>query len=277
MGILETAWDLGIRQFDCARGYGDAESLLGGFLAGKPRNAFEVASKQVAHQDKNVYRRRFEESLERLQLEFLDTYFIHWPRPGLDLRLMMEVLVEERERGRIRQIGVSNFTVADLEIVREAGPVDVYQTGYHLFWRWRELDVIPYCRENGIRLQAYSPLGQGILTGKFPRYPEFPREDHRRKTVLFRKEVWPQVYEAVEALKPLSEKTGYPMAHLAIQWVLSQPGFNQVVVGARNVWQVRENTAAVARSMDPEILESMKRISDDVHQWIPDSGHFFGH
>ncbi|NBD38532.1 MAG: hypothetical protein GVY10_08185, partial [Verrucomicrobia bacterium] len=150
---LMAAWDAGVRHFDSAHAYGEAQNRLGTFLQDKARDQFTVASKAFPSRKVEAFRDQYQESCDLIGLDFVDTFFIHWPRKDTDLRPLMEFLEQERSAGRIRKIGVSNFQRHHLEQVSEVGQIDVYQGGYHLFWRQPEEEIVPWCREHGVPMQ----------------------------------------------------------------------------------------------------------------------------
>ena len=175
-----------------------------------------------------------EESLKRLATDRIDLYYIHWPRAGRDMRPVMEGLEQARREGRIGAIGVSNFSVDQMRQVEEVAPIAVHQLGYNLLWRHTEREIIPYCRERGIAVVAYSALAHGILTGKYGREPALAPGDQRHTILPFRADIWPHVHAGVEKLKGLAGELGVPLPALAIRWILQRPGIETVVVGARN-------------------------------------------
>ena len=273
--VLETAWEKGIRHFDTARGYGVSVYLLGRFLEDRRGGAF-LASKVFPGEEVSSIRRGLEESLKRLRTDFIDLYYLHWPRAGTPLRGQMEILAQAQAEGLIGAVGVSNFSVSQLVEALSVAPVDFLQCGYHLFWRRIEKETLPFCREAGIRVVSYSSLGQGILTGKFPGQVKFPKGDHRAKVLHFRDDVWPEVHGAVERLKPLAERAGRPLAHLALRWCAAQPGISLVLAGARNPRQVLENVGAMEGPLDPDILAEMTRISEELCPHLPEQDNIFG-
>ena len=276
---MRAALDAGLTHFDTATGYGGgrSERLVGEFLAqDNRRERVFLASKFNIKKDMEDASEAVDASLERLQTEVIDLYYIHWPIAG-DLRPWMESLERCREAGKIKAVGVSNFSVEQMEQVAEVGRINALQVCYNLFWRFPERDVISYCREHDISVVTYSSIAQGILTGKFDRDPEFPEGDQRPKTVMFDDDVWPHVYEGVEALKPMAERAGQPLTHLAVQWVAAQPGVTSVLVGGRNAEQVRRNAVALDEPVDREILNEMTRVGDEVMEHVPDVGNIFRH
>jgi myo-inositol catabolism protein IolS len=272
LATMEAALRCGITHIDTAQSYGDghSEQLVGRFLVGRHDQVF-VASKAFPHQLTAQYMvAQVEASLRNLQTDKIDLYYIHWPRRGHDLRSVMEGLEMARRQGKIGAIGVSNFSVEQMQQVSEAGTIDAHQLNYNLLWRFVEADTIPYCRENRIAVVTYSSIAHGILSGKFSREPRFPEGDQRRSIVLFREDVWPFVYQGVERFKAVAQEIGRPLPHLAVRWVLHQPGITSVLVGARSAEQVEQNAAAVSGDPIPDVVfERLTAISDGVLKHVP--------
>jgi aryl-alcohol dehydrogenase-like predicted oxidoreductase len=275
LAAMEAALDHQVIHFDTASGYGHgrSEELIGQFMAGRRQPIFLASKASVNEMDARLMLAQVERSLARLQTDYIDLYYIHWPRQGKDPRPMMEGLEQARAQGKIGAIGVSNFSVEQMEQAAEVGQINAHQLCYNLFWRFDEQAVIPYCREQGIALVTYSSIAQGVLTGKFPRHPQFAANDQRARTVHFEEAVWPHVYAGVERLKEVAQEANRPLAHLAIRWVLFQPGITVVVVGARRPQQVAENVQALTGEIAPDIFLRMSAISDEVMQHIPDTGN----
>ncbi|MEX0322591.1 MAG: aldo/keto reductase [Puniceicoccaceae bacterium] len=274
--VMETALESGIRHFDTARVYGVSEKLVGSFLK-ESRSEVFLASKVYPTGSKAQVKESLQRSLDALQTDYIDLFYLHWPVRDGDNVESMEALMEARQAGLIGAIGVSNYSLPDLEMIVQTGPVDFLQAGYHLLWRSIEEGILPFCRKNGIRVVAYSSLGQGILTGKFPRNPEFPKGDHRANHVLhFRKDVWPDVYETVEELKGVAASAGRQLAHLALQWVAAREGITSLLVGARKAGQVVENAGALKDPVDSAILDALTRISDALDARLPSAQTIFG-
>jgi myo-inositol catabolism protein IolS len=275
---MQTALQHGINHFDTATGYGSgsSEEVLGRFLAGPGRRerVFLASKADVAETEQGMLD-NIQRSLERLQTSTIDLYYIHWPDIRRDMRPTMSGLEMARQQGLIRAIGVSNFSPEQMEQVAQVGKIDAYQLGYNLFWRFREQDVIAYCREHNIPVITYSSLAQGILTGKFPRQLHLPHGDARNGIIFFQPSIWPHVYQAVEPLKALAEELERPLQHLAIRWSLAQPGIACALVGARSPQQVRENAAAMQGEIPAWIFERMTAISDELMRQLPDTGDMY--
>jgi len=276
LDAMRKALDLGLTHFDTASGYGGghSERLVGRFIEDK-RDAIFLASKQGANKSKEKFAASIRSSLERLGTDSIDLYYIHWPSSKFDLRPTMEALVEAKDEGVVGAIGVSNFSVEQMDQVMEVGRIDAHQLCYNLLWRWDESDVIPYCIDHDIAVVTYSSIAQGILTGKFPKHPEFKEGDQRPNTTLFDDDVWPHVYRGVEEMKTLAADAGRSLTHLAIRWVAEQPGITSILVGARNADQVAENAAAMEGEIDPSVFERLTELSDSIAESIPDTGNIF--
>jgi len=276
---MQTALDHGITHFDTATGYGagQSEELIGNFLQDTREQIFLASKASIDEMSADLMHQQVEESLTRLKRETIDLYYIHWPRQGKDIRPMMEGLERARREGKIGAIGVSNFSVANMEQVREVGPIHAHQLAYNLFWRFAEEDVIPYCREHDIAVVTYSSIAQGVLTGKFGRDPQLPPGDNRGRVVHFDADVWPHIYEGVEALKPLATEVNRPLAHLAIRWVIQRADISTAVVGARLPEQVVQNAADLAGDIPQSIFDRMTAISDEVMTHIPNTGNPYRH
>jgi aryl-alcohol dehydrogenase-like predicted oxidoreductase len=275
---MEHALANDIRHFDTASDYGEgaSERLIGEFLTQHRGEEFFLASKaSLEEMDASSMLAKVEKSLARLQTDVIDLYYIHWPRRGQDMRPLMEGLERARAQRKIRAIGVSNFSVAQMAQVAEVGRIDAHQLGYNLFWRVAEAEVIPYCRRHAIAVVTYSSLAQGILAGKYPRHLRFEAGDSRARTVHFEPAVWPHISAAVEELNLLAAEVNRPLAHLAIRWVLHRPAVNTAIVGARNRQQVEDNAAALTGAIPDHVFERMSAISDKVVASMPDTGNVY--
>jgi aryl-alcohol dehydrogenase-like predicted oxidoreductase len=277
MQTMAAALHAGLDHFDTAAAYGGghSETLVGQFLAQDDRLSKVYLATKGNGSDPQAIRKQLHSSLERLGVDAVDLYYLHWPKTGADLTGIVSELVSAREEGLIRGIGVSNFSVAQLKEVQQVTKIDAHQFGYNLIWRFAERDVLPYCHEQGIACVTYSSIAQGVLTGKFGPDPQFPEGDQRPNTTIFKDDVWPHVYKAVEQLKGLADEVGRPLTHLAIQWVARQPGVTSVLLGARTPEQARENAAAGQGLIDDAVLDRMTAICDALMPKIPDTGNIF--
>ncbi len=282
LAAMEVALENGITHFDTATGYGDgySERLIGRFMAADSsrRDRIFLASK-FASDDMSAAKtiEAIDASRSRLQTDMIDLYYIHWPRTDKDLRPLMEGLETARQQGKIRAVGVSNFSVAQMQQIAEVGQIDAHQLCYNLLWRYAEKDIIPYCIDHHIAVVVYSALAHGILAGKYPRQLEFVPDDQRWSILLFRQDLWPQIFESVESLKALAARENRPLVHLALQWILHQSGVTSVLVSAKNMKQALANIEAVKSEIPAHVLDELTALSDRIAWQIPDEGNPFGY
>ncbi len=282
LAAMAVALDAGITHFDTAEGYGGGESekLIGRFMAEDTtrRDKMFLASKaNINDMSQQAVLEAIESSLKRLQTDVIDLYYIHWPRTGKDLRPLMEGLEMARAQGKIRAVGVSNFSVKQMQQVAEVGTIDAHQMGYNLLWRFPERDILPYCAENGIAVVVYSALAHGILSGKYARQLSFIEGDQRWRITLFRDDVWPQVYEAVEQFKQVAQRADHSLVHLALRWLLHQPAVTAVLVSAKNPQQAQANADALSGEIPSWVFDELDQLSASAAQTIPDEGNPFGY
>ena len=283
LAAMQVSLERGITHFDTAMSYGDGhgERLIGQFLseeAGRRERIFLASKFESDTVTRQEMLKAVDASRDRLRTDMIDLYYIHWPRAGKDLRPWMEALERARQQGKIGAIGVSNFSVEDMEQVSEVGHIDAHQIPYNLLWRFAEKDIIPYCRAHHIAVVTYSSIAHGILVGGFGRDVEFPVGDQRRDSiVLFKPAVWSHVYEEVENMKAVAEQTGRPLIHLAARWLLHQPGVTSVLVGARNARQARSNVQALDGEIPDAVFDELTTISNRLMTHIPDTGNPYAH
>ena len=273
---MRAAFDAGITTFDTATVYGNghSERIVGRALR-EVRDRVVIATKVFANSlahDKVV--KACHASLKDLGTDYIDLYQIHWPAGSFGSKKVpigetMEALNKLKEQAKIRAIGVSNFSREQIEEASRYGQIDSHQPPYSLFWRHEEKDAIPYCVRNKISILAYSPMAQGILTGKFGPDHTFEDGDHRAKNRLFHPEHYPRVQEALAKLRPIAERNGITMAQLALAWVISNPE-TCAIAGARNKAQSVQNAQAGAIILSKEDLAEMDIISRSVTDHLDD-------
>ncbi len=279
LAAWETAFALGIRHFDTATGYGDgySERLLGRFVADKRDQIFLASKANLDDTSSQAIMAAIDASLERLQTDVIDLYYLHWSRTGKDMRPWMTGLETARQQGKIRFVGVSNFSISQMEQLRQVGQIDACQMGYNLLWRFNEHDILPYCAKHDIAVIAYSALAHGILSGRYPRELEFAPNDQRWGIRLFKPDAWAQVFEGVEAFKQLAASENLTLSHLALRWLLHQASVSSVLVGSKNKQQVLENQKALTLEIPDRVFAELSALSDHVIQTIPDDRDLFGY
>jgi aryl-alcohol dehydrogenase-like predicted oxidoreductase len=275
---IRTAFEVGITTIDTAEIYGEghSEQIVAQALS-DVRDQVVYATKVFAnHLKYNQVIEACEHSLKNLNTDYIDLYQIHWPSGFRNTEIVpieetMSALNYLKEQGKIRVIGVSNFSRAQLEEAAQYGRIDSLQPPYSLFWRKVENDAMPYCIENNISILAYSPLAQGLLTGKFGHDHQFEAGDHRAKNKLFyKKDNYERVQQALDQLRPIAEQKQCSLAQLAIAWLIAQPQ-THAIVGARHQRQVEQNVKATHVQLSPDELAQIDQIGQLVTDHLDDS------
>ena len=274
---IRQAVDSGITTIDTAEVYGEGHSERIVAKALKDiREKVIYASKVFAnHLKYDQVIEACHNSLKNLATDYLDLYQIHWPSGSWKSEIVpveetMKALNDLKQQGKIRAIGVSNFSRQQLAEACEYGQIDSLQPPYSLFWRVVEKDAQPYCVENNISILAYSSLAQGILTGKFGSNPQFAEGDHRKDHRLFQPPHWQRVQTALTQLQSFANKYNCSLGQLAIAWLIRQPQTN-AIVGARNPQQVKENAQAAEIKLNPEDVDQISAIGEGVTQYLDDN------
>ncbi|TYP94756.1 putative oxidoreductase [Fodinibius salinus] len=257
VGTVIEALEKGITTIDTAPvyGFGKSEKLVGQALQEfGNRDEIQLATKFGLEWDdegnvqRNSTRERIlkevDDSLRRLQTDYIDIYQVHWPDLDTDFSETAETLQELLDSGKIRAIGVSNFSPEQMDEFQQTAPIHVCQPPYNLFERGIEKDVIPYCKENGITLLTYGALCRGLLSGKMSKDRTFNKGDMRRDAdPKFQGETFDKHLEAVEKLKEYADKNfDKKVIHLAVRWILDK-GIDSAIWGARKPEQVTFDNA----------------------------------
>lgn len=277
--VIHLALELGVTLIDTAEayGHGHAEEVVGTALAGRRQRAVIATKAAPNHLEPKELEAALDGSMQRLQTDVIDVYFVHWPNPDFPIGPTMEALERLRTQGRIRAIGVSNFGPEEMDRAREHGTIDVLQPPYNMLWREIEAATLPYCRQHGIGVMPYSGLAQGLLTGTLSRDTQFAPGDERRTTVLFQPGAYEQALDAVEGLRPIAAKYGKSVPQLAVQWLTSRPGISSPLLGARTVREIEENAASVGWTIAPDDIAAIDRLTSPVWANIADKGDMFGY
>jgi aryl-alcohol dehydrogenase-like predicted oxidoreductase len=274
---IQAAMDAGITTFDTAEVYGNghSERVLGKAI-GKRRDQVTLLSKVFSnHLAYDQVITACNRSLKNLGTDYLDLYQIHWP-PGsfgakpVPMQETMKALTDLKDQGKIRAIGVSNFSFDQLKDICALGPVESLQPPYSLFWRHVETDTLAWCQSNQVTVLAYSPMAQGLLTGKFGPDHRFQKGDHRSTNRLFQSDIYPLALKALDELRPMAEEKGITLAQLALAWMIARPGIC-AIAGARNADQSVGNAKAATVHLSEADLKAMDRISRPVNDLIDDN------
>ncbi|MCU0892830.1 MAG: aldo/keto reductase [Rhodospirillales bacterium] len=273
MRTLLAAIDKGVNLIDTAPvyGFGRSEELVGRTLAEAGLRDQVVLSTKAGidwrgetpfrNASRARIEREVEDSLKRLRTEWIDIYFVHWPDPLTPCSETAAAMHNLLKAGKIRSIGVSNFSPAQMDAMRELSPLHVAQPPYNLFERGIEADVLPYCRENGVATLTYGAICRGLLSGRMTAETAFEKGDLRRVDPKFRVPRYRQYLAAVARLDELAQQRfGKRVIHLALRWVLDQPGVSVALWGARTAGQLSPIDGALGWSLDAATLAEIERI-----------------
>ena len=273
---IRSAIDAGVTTIDTASIYGDGHSeQIVARAVGAKRSRLVIATKVFANEMKHdQVMAACERSLINLNTDYIDLYQIHWPSGSfgsdrVPIEETMQALVRLKEQGKIRAIGVSNFSGAQLAEALEYGEIVSLQPPYSLFWRQVEQDARPLCLKHDLTILAYSPMAQGLLTGKFGPEHRFKKGDHRARNRLFQPGHLARAQDALTQLKPIAKRYGASLGQLALAWVMAQPN-TCAIAGARNAEQAAQNAAAAQIDISAEDLAAMNRIGRRVTDSLDD-------
>ncbi|MCG6134860.1 MAG: aldo/keto reductase [Nostoc sp. LLA-1] len=263
---IRAAFEAGITTIDTAEVYGEghSERIIAAALS-DVRDRVQYATKVFAnHLQFNLVIEACDRSLQNLKTDYIDLYQIHWPSGSFNSETVpieetMSALNRLQEQGKIRAIGVSNFSGDQLIEASQYGRIDSLQPPYSLFWRQVEQDAMSYCIENNISILAYSPLAQGLLTGKFAPDQKFDPQDNRAKNKLFQGENFQRAQQALEKLRPLAASHDCSLAQLALAWLIAQPQ-TSAIAGARYPEQAKDNALAANVQLSPTELAEIDAI-----------------
>lgn len=271
---VHAALAAGINFFDTAESYGEGESerVLGKALAGRRRDAIvatKVLGKNLRPADVAT---ACERSLRNLRMDHIDLYQIHWPNHDLPLAETVGALTRLKEQGKLRWIGVSNFAVRDLSDLLALGECVSDQLPFSLLWRAIEHAIQPLCIRNGVGIVCYSPLAQGLLTGRYRSAADVPDglaqsrwySDKRPLAKHGEPGAEAEVFAALEVLAGIAARLGMPMATMALAWAKAQPGVASVLVGARSPDELRLNLPVVDLSLTAETHKALSAATEAV-------------
>ena len=268
---VHLALDLGVNFFDTAEGYGagHSEGVLGRALSRRRSRALIATKVSGRHLSAERLPLALEASLRRLGTDYLDLYQIHWPSRQIPFEETMGALMRLKDQGKIRSIGVSNFGVKDLTQIVRPGSVDTNQLPYNLFWRAIEAAIVPKCLDERIGIVCYSPLAQGLLTGKFHQRADIP-ESNRTSTRLYTDEALAVAFPALERLRSVSQQLGATPAQVSLAWLVAQPGVATVIPGAKNRSQLSDNVAASNVQLEGPDLDALQSLSQPLYDLVGD-------
>jgi aryl-alcohol dehydrogenase-like predicted oxidoreductase len=269
IAAIHAALDAGMNWIDTAAiyGLGHSEEVVARALEGRANKPYVFTKCERRWDDEgNIVkslkaasiREECEASLRRLKVDVIDLYQIHWPEPDEDIEEGWATLAELRREGKVRWIGVSNFSASQLKRAQAIAPVTSLQPPYSLVNRTHEAETLPYCRKQGIGVIAYSPMGSGLLTGAMTRgrVENLPADDWRRRSPNFQEPLLSRNLQIAEKLKEIAARHGRTAGEAAIAWTLSNPAVTGAIVGVRSAAQVAGVAGALSfRLTEDEVQE----------------------
>ncbi len=278
IAAIQASVDEGVSLIDTAPAYGQglAEEIVGKALVGR-RDKVVLATKcglvwhttkgnhffdydgQPVHRylGKDAIIHEVEQSLKRLRTDHIDHYITHWQDPTTPIEETMEALESLKAQGKIRSIGASNTTPADITAYLAAGQLDAVQEEYSMLKRDLEQSLLPLCREHGVSVLSYSSLALGLLSGKVGPDRVFSGDDQRRDNPRFSQGNRRKIAAFMEEIAPIAEAHDATLAQTVIAWTVQQPGITFSLCGARTAEQARENAAAGRMRLTPEDLTAI--------------------
>lgn len=256
LATLQAAFDHGVNFFDTAYCYGyegESEKLIAKAL-GSHRDQIVIASKGGIHFQDRVQqkdaspatlRRECDESLQRLNTDRIDLHYLHAPDPNVPLAESAAALKGLLDSGKIRSVGVSNFTLAQLAEFHAICPISAYQPHYNMLQREIESSQLPWCIENNVSVMVYWPLLKGLLAGKLPRDYQFDPKDGRRKYPMFNGDEWTKNQDFLDQIRPIADETGATLAQVVLNWTIQRQGITVALCGAKRPDQIIDNAATM--------------------------------
>ncbi len=277
INAIHAALDRGINLIDTAPvyGFGRSEEIVGKALAagGRRKRAFIATKVGLDWKDGKPFRNarkariieEAEDSLRRLQTDVIDLYQVHWPDPHTPIEEVAEAMGELHRAGKVRAIGVSNFSPAQMEEFRKVAPLHTAQPPYNLFERAIEQDVLPYCRDRDIAVLAYGSLCRGLLSGRMSKSSQFTGDDLRKNDPKFLAPRFEQYLAAVEQLDQFArEHYGRRVIQLAVRWVLDRGEMNIALWGARRADQLAPIADVAGWHIDSAAMAQIDQILQET-------------
>lgn len=267
--VVRTALNNGITLLDTAFAYGNgrSEELIGEVLQEEAFDRSRVIIATKASHDNGKHnnspeflRKSVESALKRLQTDYIDIFYIHFPDEETPKNEAVAALHELKEQGKIRAIGVSNFSLEQLKEANQENFVDVVEERFSLIHRELEAEMFPYLKENKISFVPYFPLASGLLTGKYAETDTFEESDTRSNRPDFQGERFKKVVEKVDQLKPLAKAYDATVAQLVLAWYMKHPQIATVIPGAKQPEQVKANAKAVDIRLSNEDYDKIDQL-----------------
>jgi len=280
IAAIQASLDSGINFIDTAPAYGagHAETVVAKAIKGR-RDKTIIATKTGVVRTSDAFLRDLkpetilkdmEESLTRLNTDYIDLYYIHWPDVNTPLEDSVNTLIKLHEQGKFRYLAVSNFTTALMNQIQEMTNIVCLQPNYSMLNRKIEEEIVPYCLENELGLITYGTLAGGFLTGKYRELPNFADADARSRFYnYYREDIWPQLQGLLKVLDTVADSHNCTVAQVAIAWSVQQKGITTALVGAKNARQANANAkSAEVQLTNSELQEIETYLTNKLQEVI---------
>ncbi|NJR50864.1 MAG: aldo/keto reductase [Leptolyngbyaceae cyanobacterium CSU_1_3] len=271
IAAIHRATDLGVNWIDTAAiyGLGHSEEVVGRALKGRSDRPYVFTKGSMVWNEKgeiarslkaDSIRNEVEASLRRLQIDTIDLYQIHWPNPDFEIEEGWSTLAKLQAEGKIRYIGVSNFSVEQMRRIQKVAPITSLQPPYSLVRRDIEDEILPFCQKNNIGVIVYSPMQSGLLAGSMipERIAQMPDDDWRKRNAQFQEPLLSRNLKLVEILRKIGQGHDRSPGEVAIAWTLNNPAVTAAIVGGRNAQQVEGVMGAADFDLTEEALNEIE-------------------
>ena len=286
IAAVHASLDAGVNFFDTAEGYSDdsnSEEVLGKALNGKRSEAVIATKIGNAYLHPSTVAETCEGSLSRMQTDYIDLYQIHWPNHDVAIEDTMSELLKLQDSGKIRALGVCNFGVRDLTDILACGAIVTNQLPYNLIWRALEFAIKPECVANNVGIICYSPLQQGLLTGRYSTADDVPpglsRTRHfnkdRDQAIHGEDGCEEETFRTIASVLKIADEVGEHPAKVSLAWLLAQEGVTSLLVGARNADEVALNTPTFDYDLPDDAINALSAATDELKQILGESADFW--
>jgi len=270
ISTIHAAINEGITFLDTAQQYNSSESILGEALKGYRERVFIATKVSGEDHSESHIRSAVDNSLRALNTDYLDLYQLHSPQPKWPIDQTMSILTRLKDEGKIRYVGISNFSASQTKEAIQYTNINSSQPRYNLIFP-KEQETIKYCGDNGIGVITHSVLAKGLLGGKYKPGHEFAKDDERRLFNFFRGDLFVQITNITSALDSWARDNGRDIAQLAVAWVLANPLVTSAIVGMKTPLQVSQVSPAAQWKLSKSDLEEIQKILGDLKpEWRKD-------
>ena len=286
IAAVHASLDSGVTFFDTAEGYSDdsnSEEVLGRALEGRRGEAIIATKIGNAHLHPSMVAEHCEASLQRLQTDYIDLYQIHWPNHDVPIEDTMAELLKLQDSGKVRALGVCNFGVRDLTDILECGAIVTNQLPYNLLWRALEFAIKPTCVANNVGIICYSPLQQGLLTGRYATPDDVPsglsRTRHfnkdREQAIHGEEGCEEETFSTIASVLKIAEEVGEHPAKVSLAWLLAQEGVTSLLVGARNAGEVALNIPTFDYDLPTDAANALSAATENLKHTLGENADFW--